>query len=226
MNFQKDITNYYNNLAKDYDINRFSNTYGSYIDKQERTFLENHWSLLNAETIDIACGTGRHTFLAKYGCDISPKMLDIAKKKYPNKEFFLCNANKLPFKEKMLDGAISFHFIMHLDEKALKLILNEVNRVLKKDGVFIFDFPSHKRRKLFNRKREGWHGSNALSISDLKILIDKNWDIKFYQGILFFPIHRFPKFLRSYILFFDDFLCRSWLKEYASYMVIKLVKND
>lgn len=35
-----DILKYYNNLAVTYDKNRFGNSYGKYIDQQEKSFLK------------------------------------------------------------------------------------------------------------------------------------------------------------------------------------------
>ena len=37
---KQEITAYYNDLAKDYDEDRFANTYGAYINKQEQEFLK------------------------------------------------------------------------------------------------------------------------------------------------------------------------------------------
>lgn len=34
-----EIKAYYNKLAEDYDNNRFNNSYGQYLDQQERDFL-------------------------------------------------------------------------------------------------------------------------------------------------------------------------------------------
>jgi hypothetical protein len=39
------ILNYYNHLAKTYDENRFGNSYGKYIDEQERAFLNSFFKI-------------------------------------------------------------------------------------------------------------------------------------------------------------------------------------
>ena len=39
MSEQKDIREYYDELAKDYDLSRFGNTYGEFINKQEEKCL-------------------------------------------------------------------------------------------------------------------------------------------------------------------------------------------
>lgn len=225
MDSQQEITTYYNSLAENYDSNRFENTYGEYIHAQEEKFLNRHWHFTNHKTLDIACGTGRWTHLTNYGSDISPNMIEVAKQKHPNKSFSVTSANQLPYEGKSFDACLSFHFIMHLNESELKKIVNEVARITKKGGVFIFDFPSKKRRNLFNKKREGWHASYSLTINELKKMISDNWELKSYQGVLFFPIHRIPKSLRRYFSFIDTLLCKSWLKSYASYLIVKIEKK-
>ena len=37
------IIDYYDNLAETYDENRFENTYGKFIDKQERNILNQYY---------------------------------------------------------------------------------------------------------------------------------------------------------------------------------------
>ena len=78
------IVTYYNELANDYDENRFKNSYGNYIDKQERGILN---ILLNKKEniLDLACGTGRLSNYATSGVDASVNMVEIARKKYPEK---------------------------------------------------------------------------------------------------------------------------------------------
>ena len=57
---QQDITCYYDQLAKEYDSDRFANSYGKYIHAQESKVLDRY--LNKSETdynLDLATGTGR-----------------------------------------------------------------------------------------------------------------------------------------------------------------------
>ena len=82
-----EIKKYYNDLASSYDSNRFNNSYGKYIDSQERLFLDAFLPKIPSEKIlDLGCGTGRFLDFAKYGVDVSPNMIAIAKSKFPEKE--------------------------------------------------------------------------------------------------------------------------------------------
>jgi len=73
------IHQYYNNLAKTYDENRFENSYGKYIDAQERYFLNSFFINKNySNVLDSGCGTGRLLNFATHGSDFSQEMLNIA----------------------------------------------------------------------------------------------------------------------------------------------------
>ncbi|MEZ0006908.1 ubiquinone/menaquinone biosynthesis C-methylase UbiE [Flavobacterium sp. 28YEA47A] len=221
----EEIKTYYNELASTYDQNRFGNSYGTYIDIQERTYLEKrlpHNSTANI--LDLGCGTGRFMNYANHGVDISPKMIEIAQEKFPDKTINLGSVSQIPHPDAFFDIIFSFHVLMHLDKTAVTDFLNESHQKLKENGRLIFDFPSQKRRRLFNYKNKGWHGANALLIKDIENLIKQDWKIKQYQGILFFPIHRFPSSIRPLLQKIDTLFCKTFLKEYSSYLVIELEK--
>lgn len=223
----EEIKCYYDELAPNYDANRFGNSYGKFIDRQERLFLEKNLSEINTSKIlDLGCGTGRFLNFANFGVDISPKMIEVAQKKYPEKNLMIGSLSEIPFKYFYFDSIFCFHVIMHLDEKNLEAFLKETNQKLAKNGSLIFDFPSKKRRHFLNFKNDGWHGANDFTLEDLKSKLDQNWKIEKYQGVLFFPIHRIPVYFRGFFTKLDSLFCRSFLREYSSYIIIKLRKND
>ncbi|WP_199758375.1 class I SAM-dependent methyltransferase [Flavobacterium microcysteis] len=221
----EEIKTYYDELASTYDQNRFGNSYGTYIDIQERAYLKKNLPPINSNNIlDLGCGTGRFLDYASHGVDISPKMIEIAKGKFPDKNINLGSVSEIPHPNAFFDILFSFHVLMHLDKPAVTDFLSESHQKLKENGRLIFDFPSQKRRRLFNYKNKGWHGANALSIKDIENLIKSDWKIKQYQGILFFPIHRFPSTMRPLLQKIDTLFCKTFLKEYSSYLVIELEK--
>lgn len=223
----KEIKCYYDELAPNYDASRFGNSYGKFIDRQERQLLKKNLPEINASKIlDLGCGTGRFLNFANFGVDISPKMIEIAQKKYPEKNLKIGSLSEIPFENFYFDSIFCFHVIMHLDEKNLEAFLKETNKKLAKNGSLIFDFPSKKRRHFLNFKKDGWHGANDFTLDDLKSKLDQNWKIEKYQGVLFFPIHRIPIYLRGFFKKLDSLFCNSFLREYSSYIIIKLRKND
>jgi ubiquinone/menaquinone biosynthesis C-methylase UbiE len=70
------------------------------------------------------------------GIDISPKLLEIARKEAPEVRFTQNSVEKLPFKDKEFDIVLCTLVLGHLDNwnKAFK----EIFRVLKSGGLFIF----------------------------------------------------------------------------------------
>jgi len=201
---KEEINQYYNAIAKDYDASRFSNSYGKYINSQENRILKKHITQESIESnLDIACGTGRFLNYTGYGLDISSEMVKIAKDRFPTKNIVLGDAEKLPYDNECFENIISFHLFMHLNMDVMEKIFSETSRVLKKDGLFIFDVPSLKRRKI-----TGY-----------------NWSIACFYGVAFFPIHRIPKKIRKFFIAIDNFLCSSFLKEYSSHLIFVLRKK-
>jgi len=158
---KEEIRKYYNQLAKEYDHSRFANSYGQYIHYQEENTLNKYLNKNQiALNLDIACGTGRFLEYAHYGIDLSEEMVKVAKSKFPNHKLSVGEATTLPFQNDFFDNVLSFHLMMHLEKQQLKQILAEVHRVTKKEGYFIFDIPSEKRRKLTRYVSPSWHGGN------------------------------------------------------------------
>ncbi len=99
----------------------------------------------NKKVLDLGCGFGDHVEkLSKkkpkkiIGIDSSKNLINLAKqKKIKNCEFFVNNLeNKLKFENNYFDlvySSLTLHYI-----KNLNLLFSEVNRVLKKKGLFIF----------------------------------------------------------------------------------------
>lgn len=226
-NHQSEIKSYYNQLAQNYDDNRFNNSYGQYLDQQEREFLSQVLKDIPAsKCMDLGCGTGRLLDHADYGVDFSPEMLKIAAQKYPHKILLEGSLTDIPIENDVLDVIYSFHVIMHQDLETTQNFLDQAHLKLKLGGKLIFDFPSATRRKTVNHQQKDWHAANQMTLSDIEKMIAPQWKIRASQGFLFFPIHRIPKRLRPIFRRLDNFICRSFFKEYASYLVVVLEKKQ
>jgi ubiquinone/menaquinone biosynthesis C-methylase UbiE len=219
-----EIINYYDKIATEYDFDRFANSYGKFIDRQERKILNKLLSKKDELVLDLACGSGRLINYAVYGVDGSQEMIKIAQQKYPNKEIFHADAEKLPFENNSIDTIISFHFFMHLDKEKTKKIMEECSRVLKPGGRLIFDIPSAHRRKLIAYNKDGWHGNLSLSKADITKL-HPDFVVKRCFGLLFLPIHRIPKKIRMGFIGVDFLFANSFLKKYSSYHIYEMIKK-
>lgn len=98
--------------------------------------------------LDIGCADG--TFTNKIskifpkgitiGIDIYPNALNYGKKIYPHIKFILADAHKLSFKTNYFDLVVCYETIEHVLEP--KIMLQEIKRVLKKDGIAIITMDS------------------------------------------------------------------------------------
>jgi 2-polyprenyl-3-methyl-5-hydroxy-6-metoxy-1,4-benzoquinol methylase len=102
----------------------------------------------NKKILDAGCGNGYGThYLSLHaesivGVDIDQETIDKAKKNFfsKNVEFKKTNVNNLPFENDSFDLVISFEVIEHLSD--YQTYFNEIKRVLKPGGVFIFSTPN------------------------------------------------------------------------------------
>ena len=127
----------------------------------------------NSKILDLACGTGDIVkIVSKYypktdiiGLDISDKMLEIAKKKNPKKNFVLGDIINLKYEENEFDYITIFFGLRNVENRTKAI--SEIYRVLKKDGLFlhldfgednflskIFDFITPHLAKLFGKNKE------------------------------------------------------------------------
>lgn len=112
----------------------------------------------NNNILDLGCGTGRTTFpLNKLGyskiigVDLTPEMIEIAQElnTYFDSEidFKIGDATNLEFSDSIFDVVIfSFNGLMSIPNSLNRdKAVNEINRVLKDSGIFIFT--THDREK-------------------------------------------------------------------------------
>ena len=90
------------------------------------------------QVLDAACGTGYGT--TGVGIDNNPEAIAFAKKHFKAK-YVLGDVLNMPFSSNLFDVVTSFETIEHVDAKKF---LNEISRVLKKDGKLILSTPQKK----------------------------------------------------------------------------------
>ena len=90
---------------------------------------------------DLGCGSGVFSDLLReqgydvVGLDISPKLIALAREKYPKVEFFEGDVEQLPFPDGSLDGILLSGLVHHLPDPVR--CASEVFRVLKPGGSFV-----------------------------------------------------------------------------------------
>lgn len=91
--------------------------------------------------LDMGCGTGINAYyLVKkgfdiIGIDISKNMLGVARKFYPSIRFEEQDILHTSFDGESFDGIVLAYVINHFNQEGLEQLKNEINRILKKNGV-------------------------------------------------------------------------------------------
>ncbi len=94
-----------------------------------------------ARVADLGCGSGVFTELLRrqgfqsVGIDISPKLIELGRRKYPGLELIEGDAENLPFESASLDGVLLSGLVHHFPDP--RRLAGEVNRVLKSGGRFV-----------------------------------------------------------------------------------------
>lgn len=222
----KDVVSYYDAIAAEYDNSRFGNSYGRFVDAEERRILDRIiGEKRGRQILEMACGTGRLTGYATHGLDASEEMMAFARKRHSGVRFVRASATATGFPDGMFDIVYSFHLLMHLDIGSVRQLISEAYRILKPGGRLIIDIPSGKRRRLLRHEQQSWHGATALTSGELKEMISGKFSLHRSFGIMMLPVHRLPEDLRRYLLPVDYALSNGCLKEYSSYLVFELIKN-
>lgn len=108
-------------------------------------------NLSDKAILELGCGDGERTelfyeFSRVIGVDVVNRVSAERKNKFV---FVLADATRLPFKEEIFDGVVSFDVIEHVEED--KKFVDEAFRVCKQGGKLIIGTPN--RSRLSNRLR-------------------------------------------------------------------------
>lgn len=103
--------------------------------------------------LDIASGEGYGSFLLSsskalkvFGVDIDPEVVKSARKTYENTNLEFVNGSiaSIPVSSGSIDVLISFETIEHVSELLQNMFLDEIERVLKPDGILIISTPNKR----------------------------------------------------------------------------------
>jgi len=138
------IKKVYDELAEDFLHERKQDNPSKFYKEilETPTLLKLTGNVKNKKVLDLGCGPGIHAkILTKKGAkvigiDYSKESIRLAKIESPKSLFFVGDIEKLPFESHKFDIIFSAMVIGHL--KDWNKVLNEVHRVLKENGTFVF----------------------------------------------------------------------------------------
>ncbi|MCL4364252.1 class I SAM-dependent methyltransferase [Patescibacteria group bacterium] len=129
------VARLYDSIAKDYGVKIQS--------KQPTIQLEKFIGFLprSARVLDVGCASGRDTKAIHdlgfqvVGIDISTKLLEMAKKNYPDLTFIKADALNLPFVKNEFDGIFANAVFHHFLKKDMEKVLRKFNEILTFGGI-------------------------------------------------------------------------------------------
>lgn len=220
------LVDYYDRLASRYDTDRFGNSYGRYLDAQERRLLGRWLAPVQDRTIlDLACGTGRLLEFATHGLDASENMVRLARQKHPQKDICCGLASNPSDFATRFDAIFCLHLFMHLPAPEIESVLRACFEQLQPGGLLVFDVPSANRRRLTGFRSDGWHAGTALSCREVVAMTKANWLLRATRGVLLFPIHRLPAVARQTFRPCDNLAGMTPLKHWSSYLFFCLERR-
>jgi SAM-dependent methyltransferase len=95
---------------------------------------------------DLRCGPGRITKylvsrgLDAFGIDLSPGMVEVARKAYPSLRFEVGSLFDLDLKDDELAGALAWYSLVHTPREDLPAVFAEIYRVLQPGGRLLHAF--------------------------------------------------------------------------------------
>lgn len=104
--------------------------------------------------LDVGCGLGYFSVRASkfgariYGIDIGNRLVGICRNRCPKGKFSVASGAKLPFKDNSFDIVLCTEVIEHVNDQ--KGVINEIFRVLKKDGYLVITTPNKVFKPLYS----------------------------------------------------------------------------
>lgn len=131
-------------LAGDYDrIAKFyADAYANDLGRApfDQALLNRFAELVHGPVCDLGCGPGHVTAYLRlrgaqaFGLDLSPRMIDLARRRYPAIPFQVGDMRALDLRAGSLGAIVAFYSLIHLRRNHVVPVLQDMARVLGKNG--------------------------------------------------------------------------------------------
>lgn len=132
---------------------------------EERAVLALFADLVRAQgggpVADVGCGTGRITAhlhqlgLDAFGIDLSPGMIEVARRDHPGLRFDLGSMTDLTLADASMTGLVAWYSLIHVPDDEIGSVLAHFQRVLRPGGPLLLSFHVGDESQL---KTEGYGG--------------------------------------------------------------------
>ncbi|MET7875940.1 class I SAM-dependent methyltransferase [Micromonospora profundi] len=95
---------------------------------------------------DVGCGSGRITAhlhelgMDAFGIDLSPGMIDVARRDHPGLRFEVGSMTDLPLAEGSVAGLLAWYSLIHIPDDQIGAVLAHFRRVLRPGGPLLLGF--------------------------------------------------------------------------------------
>jgi SAM-dependent methyltransferase len=132
---------------------------------------------LTGRALDVACGD--NILIKMYGKEGTG--IDI--ENYGNADEIVKNFSSMPFKNETFDSVSVVGSLNYFENPVT--VLQEINRVMKKDGKLLVTMPNYFIMQLWHRIREPWAHKSGYSRQQLSAMfLDAGFRIKETKGFL------------------------------------------
>lgn len=154
---KQDIINFYDNQVQVYDdVGDFA--YWDVLYKKYDALIDRYFTR-SGLVLDVGCGTGlisKKLTIKRYsvfGIDLTYNFLLLAKTKYNSlKNIFVKSiAEQIPLRNNIANGVICIQTLDHINN--FDVVIGEISRICKKDGIFIFDMTPQCTFEIHNALR-------------------------------------------------------------------------
>ncbi|MEV5170471.1 class I SAM-dependent methyltransferase [Streptomyces flaveolus] len=110
---------------------------------------------------DVGCGTGRITAylhelgMAAFGIDLSPAMIQIARRDHPGLRFEVGSMTDLDLADASIAGLVAWYSLIHVPDDEIGSVLRHFRRVLRPGGPLLLSFHVGDESRL---KTQGYGG--------------------------------------------------------------------
>jgi ubiquinone/menaquinone biosynthesis C-methylase UbiE len=111
-----------------------------------RSMLAAFADQVSGPVLEVGCGPGHVTAhlarlgLSATGMDLSPKMIEVARRTYPDLRFEVGSMTALDLADGSLGGVVSWWSLLHLPPSVVPVALAEFYRVLAPGGLLVVGF--------------------------------------------------------------------------------------
>ena len=155
----------WNKVAKKYADDQEQS---EFVESNKRVVKSRFQNISGLKVLDLGCGYGYYTdYFQNIGAEVlgvdgSSKMIEIAKNRYPNCSFDICDITEsFPFEDESFDLVFCNQVLM--DVESVEKVFSECYRILKPNGVFYYSIVHPAFYDSGWLKKRGFHYAKAIS---------------------------------------------------------------